>query len=78
VSGVPRRLRLGILGMGSVAQAVHLPLLARRSHLLEVAAVCDLEQVVLHAIGDRYGIARDRRFTSSLGEHKTPERRHRP
>ena len=48
MSGVPRRLRLGILGMGSVAQAVHLPLLARRS---------DLEQVVLHAIGDRYGIA---------------------
>ena len=67
MSGAPRRLRLGILGVGSVAQAVYLPLLARRSDLFEVAAICDVGEVVLHAMGDRYGIARDRRFTRYEG-----------
>lgn len=60
----PRRLRLGLFGVGSVAQAVHLPLLTRRSDLFEIAAICEVGEVALHAMGDRYGIPRDRRFSS--------------
>lgn len=63
MSVAPPRIRLGILGMGSVAQAVHLPLLARRADLFEVAAICDVAESVVHAMGDRHGIARERRFT---------------
>ncbi len=63
MSAAGARIRRGILGMGSVAQAVHLPLLARRSDLFEVAAVCDIAPSVVHAMGDRYGVPRERRFT---------------
>ena len=36
------RIRVAVAGLGAVAQAVHLPLLARRWDLFEVAAVSDL------------------------------------
>ncbi|GGL97855.1 Gfo/Idh/MocA family protein [Nakamurella endophytica] len=55
-------IRIGLLGLGAVAQAVHLPLLARRSDLYRIAAVCELAPDVLETIGDRYGIERSRRF----------------
>jgi myo-inositol 2-dehydrogenase/D-chiro-inositol 1-dehydrogenase len=60
-------IRLGILGLGAVAQAVHLPLLAKRPDLYTVASVCDLSPEVTAAIGDRYGIAASRRF-AGLGD----------
>lgn len=55
-------MRLGVLGLGAVAQAVHLPLLARRPDLFTVAAICDLAPEVSDALGERYGIAR--RYTA--------------
>ncbi|GGK81647.1 Gfo/Idh/MocA family protein [Mangrovihabitans endophyticus] len=53
--------RLGVLGLGAVAQAVHLPLLARRPDLFTVTAITDIAPDVTEAMGERYGIAR--RFT---------------
>lgn len=61
-SGVPpARVRLGILGLGAVAQAVHLPLLARLPDRFEIAAIADLSAEVSARIGERYGIAPERR-----------------
>jgi predicted dehydrogenase len=60
VSGRP--IRLGVLGLGAVAQVVHLPLLARRPDLFTVAAICDLSPEVTDAMGQRYGIPTTGRF----------------
>ncbi|MBF8190363.1 Gfo/Idh/MocA family oxidoreductase [Nonomuraea sp. K274] len=60
-------MRLGVLGLGAVAQAVHLPLLAKRPDLYTIAAVADLSSEVTEVIGDRYGIPPRRRFTN-LGD----------
>jgi len=57
-------LRLGILGLGAVAQAVHLPLIARRPDLFAVASICDLSDEVMGAIGDRFGVDRSRRYST--------------
>jgi predicted dehydrogenase len=58
------RLRVGIAGLGAVAQAVHLPLLARLSDTFEIAALCDLSPALLAAVGNRYGVPARARFAS--------------
>lgn len=62
MSGSTAPVRVAVVGLGAVAQAVHLPLLARRSDLFEVAAVAELSPSVLAAVGDRYGVPKERRF----------------
>jgi len=57
-------LRVGIAGLGIVAQAVHLPLLARRWDVFEIAALCDLSASRCAAIGQRYGVASSRQYSS--------------
>ncbi|MBA2382485.1 MAG: Gfo/Idh/MocA family oxidoreductase [Chloroflexi bacterium] len=57
-----RRIRVGIAGLGAVAQAVHLPLLARLPDVFEIAALADLSPSLLATIGDRYGVSADARF----------------
>lgn len=58
-------LRLGIVGLGGVAQAVHLPLLRKHRDLFTIAAVCDVSPSVRRAIGDRLGVAPERQFGSA-------------
>jgi predicted dehydrogenase len=58
------RLRVGVAGLGAVAQAVHLPLLARLGNAFEIAALCDLSPALRAAIGDRYAVPPDRRVAS--------------
>lgn len=58
-------MRLGIAGLGAVAQAVYLPLLARHPERFGVAAVADLSPVLVTAIGDRLGLPRSARFESA-------------
>ncbi len=60
----PRRIRIGVAGLGAVAQAVHLPLLARLDETFEIAAVADLSPSLLLRIGNRYGVAAESRVTS--------------
>ncbi|MGH8839959.1 MAG: Gfo/Idh/MocA family protein [Jiangellaceae bacterium] len=50
------RARVAVAGLGAVAQAVHLPLLARRWDLFEIAAVCDLSHSLRDELGDQYGV----------------------
>ena len=57
--GPAHPIRLAVLGLGAVAQAVHLPLLAKRPDLFTVAAIADLSPEVTDAIGDRYAMIRD-------------------
>ena len=61
------RLDVGVVGLGAVAQAVHLPLLSRRSDLFAIHALCDLSPRLLEALGERYSVPRERRVTSTDG-----------
>jgi predicted dehydrogenase len=53
-----KRLRVGVIGCGGIAQMMHLPHLAERPDLFEIAGLVDPNRAVLDAVGDRYGVAR--------------------
>jgi predicted dehydrogenase len=59
-----RRLRVGVAGLGAVAQAVHLPLLARLPDAFQIAAICDLSPSLRAVIGDRYQVPADARYAT--------------
>jgi myo-inositol 2-dehydrogenase / D-chiro-inositol 1-dehydrogenase len=62
-AGAPTdRVRLGIVGLGAVAQAVHLPLIERLRDAFVIAAIADLSPTLTAAIGERYRVGPDRRF----------------
>lgn len=54
--------RLGIVGLGIVAQTVYLPLLARRRAWFEITALCDSSPSVLEGLGDTLGLAGTARY----------------
>lgn len=56
--------RLGVVGLGAVAQAVHLPLVARRPELFRLAGIADLSLGLCDLMGERYNVPRSRRFGS--------------
>jgi len=58
-------LRLGVIGLGAVAQAVHLPLITKHPELFRPAALCDLSSSTCDRIADRLGIDDVRRFGSA-------------
>ncbi|MGH2750760.1 MAG: Gfo/Idh/MocA family protein [Actinomycetota bacterium] len=67
-SGEP--VRLGIAGLGTVAQIIYLPLLARRPAQFRIAAVADASATVLDAMADRLHLpaaARHRSIDDLLG-----------
>lgn len=51
-----RPIRVGVAGLGAVAQAVHLPLLARHDDRFEIAAVADLSAGLRDRLGERYRV----------------------
>src|SRR5690348_4818613 len=64
-----RRLRVGVVGCGLIAQVMHLPHLRELDDRFEIAALCDLSREVLDAVGDYYGVARRyTRWQDLLGE----------
>jgi len=50
-------LRVAVVGAGGIAQMMHLPTLAERPDLFQIAGLADVNAVTLHAVGRRYGIA---------------------
>ena len=50
------RVRLGLVGAGVAAQAIHLPVLHRRPDLFEVTAVCDPSPAAREAVAGRCGV----------------------
>jgi len=57
-----RRVRVGIVGLGAVAQAVHLPLLDRLGAQFQIAAIADLSRTLVEAIGERYRVPAAERY----------------
>ena len=66
------RVRVGVLGLGAVAQAVHLPLLDRLADRFQIAAIADLSPGLVVVIGDRYRVAPTARFTGLDGLLSSP------
>ncbi|MER7892089.1 Gfo/Idh/MocA family oxidoreductase [Micromonospora sp. NPDC094482] len=65
------RLSMGIIGLGEVAQVVHLPALRSLSDLYQVTAVCDLSPGLLQRVGGGYGVERRYAdYTAMLDENK--------
>ena len=52
------RIRVGLIGLGEVAQLIHLPVLHRLHDLYEVTALCDLSPSVLARVATRWKVAR--------------------
>ena len=55
--------RIGIVGTGSVASSVHLPILTRRTDLFKIVALADLNIPAAYALAKRFGIAEDDCFS---------------
>lgn len=55
-------LRIGVIGLGAVAQSVHLPLIKRRWDLFELVALADLSPALLGQVSDQYGIPPEHRY----------------
>jgi predicted dehydrogenase len=50
------------VGLGEVAQIIHLPILESLGDRFHVAAVCDVSPTLIRAIGERYGVPGDARY----------------
>jgi len=55
-AGGPRRLRVGLVGTGLIAQVMHLHYLTELADRFEIAAVCDIAEDGARACAERYGI----------------------
>ena len=48
--------RIGVIGLGEVAQIIHLPVLEALTDRFELTALCDVSPTLLAALGNRYGV----------------------
>lgn len=51
-----RKLSIGVIGLGEVAQIIHLPILAALSDRFTIQAVCDISPKLVDVLGERYGV----------------------
>ena len=58
-----KKIRMGFVGLGGIAEYVHIPGTIK-SPDAEVVAVCDIKEDVLKAKGDKFGVPEAMRFTS--------------
>ncbi len=59
------RVRVGVVGLGEVAQIVHLPILQALADRYEIAALCDVSPGLLAAMGERYQVPAERRYADA-------------
>lgn len=52
------RLKVGVIGLGLVAQVMHLPYLTELDDLFEVRALCDSSRKLVERCGKRFGVTR--------------------
>lgn len=52
------RLRVGVIGVGAIAQMMHLPYLRELDDRFAIAALCDVDPVALETTGRQYGVTR--------------------
>ena len=55
-----QRLRVGVIGCGTIAQVMHLPYLTELSDRFDVVAISDLSPTTLHLVGNAFRV--ERRF----------------
>jgi predicted dehydrogenase len=60
------RVRVGIIGLGEVAQVVHLPILKALGDQFQIAAICDVSPGLLNVVGDLYGVPAPRRYDDAF------------
>jgi predicted dehydrogenase len=48
------QVKVGVIGLGEVAQIIHLPILQSLSDRFRIQAICDISPGLLRAVGDRY------------------------
>jgi predicted dehydrogenase len=53
---VMRRLRVGVVGCGLIAQVMHLPHLQELDDCFEIAALCNISPATLGAVADKNGV----------------------
>jgi predicted dehydrogenase len=58
-------LRVGVVGLGVVAQAVHLPLIAKHPELFRATALCDLSRSTRTRLAERLAIDEAQQFGSA-------------
>lgn len=58
-------LEIGVVGAGSVATSVHLPILTRRSDLFHVCAIADFNTESANNLAERFGIPKEGVFSSA-------------
>ncbi len=52
-----KRVKVGLIGCGLIAQVMHLPYLRELSDRFEVTALCDLSRGLLEVLGQEYGVS---------------------
>src|SRR6476659_2906478 len=62
-----RKLKVGVIGCGAIAQVQHLPHLRELNDEFEIAGLCDLSRKLLNTVGEEYAVPASRRFTDYDG-----------
>jgi predicted dehydrogenase len=52
-----KKVKVGIVGLGEVAQIIHLPILESLSDRFEIAALCDISPSLLNLLGEKYRVS---------------------
>lgn len=66
-------LKIGIIGLGEVAQVIHLPVLEQLSKKFEIAALCDISANLLAVMGEKYRVPEDCRYTDYSSLVRQPD-----
>jgi len=53
-----KKMKVGLVGLGEVAQIIHLPILESMADRYEISALCDISPGALRTFGERYRIGR--------------------
>jgi predicted dehydrogenase len=56
------RVRVGVIGSGSIAQIIHLPFLRDLADKFQITALCDIATDTLDVVGDLYGVSPEARY----------------
>ena len=56
------KIKIRLVGLGEVAQIIHLPILQTYEDKFEIAAICDISQELLSALGERYHVPVEHRY----------------
>lgn len=64
ISLMPSKINVAVVGLGTSAQAVHLPMLLRRHDRFHVSAVVDISPRRLREASEKWGLEEERRYGS--------------